>query len=334
MTDLSRRLLLGAALASLSGCAPLVMRPESNGAISGGPRFESDTFISFDGARLPLSSWTPSGPVRRVIVALHGMNDYAMAFQDDGPVFAAQGVATYAYDQRGFGRGPHRGLWAGRDLLAADLKAAVQAARRAHPGVPVTVLGHSMGGAVAISAFADKDPPEADGLVLAAPAIWGWNAQPPLNRVALWLSAHVTPGAHLSPPAWVARKYQSSDNIPVLIRMGRDPNLLFTTRIDAVYGLVGLMQAATDRIGAVRAPVLYLYGANDRFVPREPTMATVERLKPSDRSSYYPDGWHLLLRDLHGDRVRGDILAWLDNHAAALPSGSRSIPEGLRPPAR
>ena len=236
MTDLSRRLVLGAALAGLSGCAPLVLRPETNAGVSDAPRFDGDAFISFDGAHLPLSRWAPEGPVRRVIVALHGMNDYAMAFQDDGPVFASRGVATYAYDQRGFGRGPHRGLWAGRDLLTADVKAAVLAARRQHPGIPVTVLGHSMGGAVAISAFADPDPPLADGLILAAPAIWGWSAQPALNRVALWLSAHVTPGAHLSPPAWVARKYQSSDNIPVLIRMGRDPNLLFTTRIDAVYG--------------------------------------------------------------------------------------------------
>lgn len=331
MTAPSRRLVLGAAMASLSGCAPLVLRPEANGVPSGFPRFQGDTFVSFDGAHLPLSSWIPPGQVRRVLVALHGMNDYAMAFQDDGPVFAAQSVATYAYDQRGFGRGPHRGLWAGRELLAADLKSAVQAARRAHPGVPVDVLGHSMGGAVAITAFSDSDPPEADGLVLAAPAIWGWDAQPPLNRIALWLSAHITPGAHLSPPAWVARKYQSSDNIPVLIRMGRDPNLLFSTRVDAVYGLVGLMQDAADRIGSVRAPILYLYGANDRFVPSEPTRAAVRRLKPSDRTAFYPDGWHLLLRDLHGDRVRADILAWLENHQATLPSGSLSIEEGLRP---
>ena len=332
MTDLSRRLVLGAAMASLSGCAPLVLRPEANIGSSDAPIFDSDTFVSFDGARLPLSRWASVGPVRHVIVALHGMNDYAMAFQDDGPVFASKGVAVYAYDQRGFGRGPHRGLWAGQSLLTADLKAAVQAARRLHPGIPVTVLGHSMGGAVAISAFADPDPPEAEGLILAAPAIWGWNAQPPLNRIALWLSAHVTPGAHLSPPAWVARKYQSSDNIPVLIRMGRDPNLLFTTRVDAVYGLVGLMQAAADRIGAVRVPVLYLYGANDRFVPRGPTLRAVQRLKSAHRTAFYPDGWHLLLRDLHGDRVRADILAWLDDHGAALPSGSLSIPEGLRRP--
>lgn len=334
MTEPARRLVLGGALASLCGCAPLVLRPESHGSLSKTPRFEGDAFVSFDGAQLPLSSWTPTGPARRVLIALHGMNDYAMAFEDDGPVFAAQGVATYAYDQRGFGRGPNRGLWAGRDLLTADLKAAVMAARRRHPGAPVSVLGHSMGGAVAICAFADPDPPDADGVILAAPAVWGWRAQPPLNRISLWLSAHLTPGARLSPPAWVARKYQSSDNIPVLIRMGRDPNLLFTTRIDAVYGLVSLMQAAADRIGNVRAPVLYLYGANDRFVPRGATLSAVNRLKPTDRSLFYPDGWHLLLRDLHGDRVRADILAWLDDHHAPPPSGSAPVPEGLKSPAR
>ena len=127
-----------------------------------------------------------------------------------------------------------------------------------------------MGGAVSIAAFASDRPPVADRVILAAPAVWGWREQPVLNRAALWLSAHVAPSWSLTPPEWLVRKVMASDNIPVLIAMGRDRNMLFSTRVDAIYGLMQLMQQADDDLGKVRAPVLYLYGARDQIIPRTP----------------------------------------------------------------
>jgi acylglycerol lipase len=191
------------------------------------------------------------------------------------------------------------------------------------------VLGHSMGGAVAISAFASSSPPRADRLILAAPAVWGWSAQPLQNRLALWLGAHMHPGAHLDPPRWLVRSHLASDNLPMLRRMGRDRNMLFSTRIDVVYGLVGLMQSALDRVGAIRIPTLYLYGAHDNLVPREATLRAVRALRPTDATRFYADGWHLLMRDLRGDLVRGDMLAWLRDPTAAPPSGAPSILSAL-----
>jgi alpha-beta hydrolase superfamily lysophospholipase len=57
-----------------------------------------------------------------VIVALHGMNDYAEAFVLPAPYWAAHGITTYAYDQRGFGRTPSRGVWGGVGLMTEDLR--------------------------------------------------------------------------------------------------------------------------------------------------------------------------------------------------------------------
>ena len=327
-----RAVLAGLAGGGLSACAPLVLKPLAPPATFSGPHFEADALVSFDGARLPLSRWGPDGVPSAVVVAVHGINDYAMAFEGDGQAFAAAGIATYAYDQRGFGRGANRGLWAGERLLTADLKACVAAARQAHPGKPVFVLGHSMGGAVAISAFASPDSPQADGVILAAPAVWGWSAQPLANRLALWLGAHLHPGAHLDPPAWLVRSHLASDNMAMLRKMGRDRNMLFTTRIDVVYGLVGLMQSALDKVGRVRVPVLYLCGAHDNLVPRDATLRAVRALKPTDTSRYYAEGWHLLMRDLKGELVRRDMVAWLRDPASAPPSGAPTILAALTRP--
>jgi alpha-beta hydrolase superfamily lysophospholipase len=324
--------LAGLAGSGLSACAPLVLKALDPPSGFSGPRFEAESLVSFDGTRLPLSHWGPDGQPRAIVVAVHGINDYAGAFEGDGQAFARAGIATYAYDQRGFGRGGNRGLWAGERLLTGDLRACVVAARQAHPGKPVYVLGHSMGGAVSISAFASSDPPAADGLILAAPAVWGWSAQPLANRLALWLGAHLHPGAHLDPPSWIVRHHLASDNMAMLRKMGQDPNMIFTTRIDVVYGLVGLMQSALDKVGKIRLPVLYLYGAHDNLVPRDATLRAVRALKPTDATRYYADGWHLLMRDLKGDDVRGDMVAWLRDPASAPPSGVPTILQALTPP--
>ena len=74
--------------------------------------------------RLPLRRWLPEGKPRAVVLALHGFNDYSNAFADAGPVFAAHGIALYAYDQRGFGAAPAPGRWPGSRRLVDDALAA------------------------------------------------------------------------------------------------------------------------------------------------------------------------------------------------------------------
>ncbi|MFV4649160.1 alpha/beta fold hydrolase, partial [Mycobacterium tuberculosis] len=153
------------------------------------------------------------------------MNDYAEAFSLAAPLWAKAGVTTYAYDQRGFGRSAERGVWGGKALMTQDLRTACALARARHPKAVVAVVGESMGGAVAIAAFASASPPDADRLALVAPAVWGWGEQPLPNNVALWLGAHLAPGRRLVPPAWVTRKIHPTDNIEVLRQMSRDRNL-------------------------------------------------------------------------------------------------------------
>jgi acylglycerol lipase len=257
------------------------------------------------------------------------MGDYGRAFSyGDAAWWASQGVTVYAYDQRGFGRGPHRGIWGGADLMAEDLRTVTVLVRARHPKAVVGVLGHSMGGAVAITAFASDRPPVADRLILAAPAVWGWREQPVSNKLALWLTAHIVPGLRISPPDWLTRKIHASDNIPVLLAMGRDRNMLFDTRVDAIYGLMQLMQQADDDLGQVKAPILYLYGARDEIIPRPATLHAARGLKPTDRSAFYPEGYHLLMRDLQGPKVWADVAAYLREPAAPLPSGAGALPKG------
>ena len=68
-----------------------------------------------------------------MILALHGFNDYSNAFDAPAKLWAKQGIATYAYDQRGFGGAPGRGLWPGSEALATDAVTAGDLAARQIP---------------------------------------------------------------------------------------------------------------------------------------------------------------------------------------------------------
>jgi alpha-beta hydrolase superfamily lysophospholipase len=283
-----------------------------------GPHFDGDRFVSFDGARLGLSKWEAQGAPWAVVIGLHGMNDYARTFEMAGPYFAARGVTTYAYDARGFGRSPGRGLWPGEALMVQDLRAAVAAARARHPGAIIGVVGESMGGAQAMVASAEK--PLADRVVLCSPAVWGWAAQPVVYTLPLWLVAHTMPGKQVSPPRGL--KITPSDNTPMLIAIGRDKNMLFRTRFDAIYGLVGLMDDAAQAAAKQRENTLFLYGAHDQIIPKDAALTAAKRLPKAVRTVLYPQAYHMMLRDLEANIVFDDILAFLRDSDSPLPSGA------------
>ena len=311
-------------LAALNGaCAPRLAPP---GPGPTPPRLAQDNLITADGLELPLRAWLPerSAP-KAVILALHGFNDYSRAFEGPGRYWAARDIATYAYDQRGFGAAPHRGLWAGADAMTGDLNVAAEAIRARHPDVPLVLLGDSMGGAVVLAAVTGPEPPTADGVVLVAPAVWARATMPLSHRVALWLGAHTVPWLKLSGRGL---KIQASDNVEMLRELGRDPLYIKETRIDAIHGLTDLMDMALRGAPRLAVPALLLYGENDEVIPEDPTLrlwqSLPEETRRHQRVALYADGWHMLLRDLQAEVVLGDVVHWIAAPQAPLPSGAEA----------
>lgn len=296
------------------------------------PHFTEREFVAPDGARLPLRKWLPQGPVKAAILALHGFNDYGRAFEIPATTWAARGIATYAYDQRGFGGAPDPGSWAGEGRLAVDAIAALRVLRHAYPGRPVYLLGESMGGAVAILAATGTmrgvaagpqglPRAAADGVILSAPAVWGRATMDLLPKAALFVAVRFFPETVLTGRGLGKR---ISDNDAVLRQMARDPLVIKGTRVDAVYGLVDLMDSALEAAPALDVPLLLMYGARDEVVPRRPIAEFVAHLPAAPRHqrrlAYYPAGYHLLLRDLGGGSVANDIASWIADRRAPLPS--------------
>ena len=320
--------LLCAVLLLAAGCAPTVA---SMGPPVIEPVLTDGHILTADGARLPLRVWKPDGPPAAVLVALHGFNDYSKSFEDPGEFWAEKGLVTYAYDQRGFGESPDHGLWAGTETLVEDLRVATWLVRERHPGIPVYLVGESMGGAVVLTALGSGHPPAVDGVVLAAPAVRGWRALPWYQRAALEFVAHTIPWATATGRGF---KVRPSDNIEMLRALGRDPLVIKETRFDAVYGLVTLMDDALEAAPRLPVPALVLYGNTEDLIPRNGREVLLDAL-PADgdwRLAEYAKGYHMLLRDLNAEQVMADIVAWSADPSAPLPSGEERPDRRLGPP--
>jgi len=328
-------LALAAALALSACAAPYVQPPLTPPSDFAGPVVRDRVLVMSDGARLPYMRWAPG--VREpwaVIVALHGMNDDDASFRLAGPWWAEQGIETWAYDQRGFGAAPGRGVWAGRERMTDDLRQITALARARHPDAIIAVVGESMGGSVAAAAFGSDDPPDADRVVLLAPGVWGWSTQGWLNSAALNIAARMAGSKAVEPPAFIADRIQASSNLLELYRNGRDPMSLLSTRFDTIYGLVDLMETASRRLGLIRAPAILMYGAHDQVVEPGPMRRALEQVPAASplRTAWYPDGWHLLNRDLQAEVVYRDVVAFLRAPDATLPSGAGPVLPELQKP--
>jgi len=289
------------------------------------PQLTEDSFSTRDGLALPLRRWLPEDDKpKAVIVALHGFNDYSNAFADIGPFLAGHGIAVLAYDQRGFGAAPQAGIWPGTDRLTADFRDFLATTRATYPGVPVHALGESMGGGVMMAAWAEA-PYATDSIILVAPAVWGRATMPFYQTAALWLSAHTTPWL---PVSGRGLKRRPSDNTEMLRALGRDPLVIKETRIDAVWGITNLMDAALAGANEFDAQSLILYGANDDIIPARATLEMLADLPPphsTRKVAIYDAGFHMLLRDLEAETAWRDILTWLDDPEVSLPSGADAV---------
>ncbi len=348
-----------AVLVLLSACAPLQQTALALDTAPA-PGFSGAWFTSFDGARLGLDIYRArasahgAGPCDDgagidldtvpsasacaaaaevygaepdvVIIAVHGMNDYAGAFIDAGEWWSANGATVYAYDQRGFGRSPGWMIWPSHAVMRKDLETAVEIARARHPAAKIAVVGESMGAAVSVTTFAGLGATQPDALILSGPGFRGWGALPLLYSASLWVASHVRPDWVVVPPDGV--RIVATDNNRKLREMWFNPLVQKSNRIDSVFGVVSIMEEADQMIPRLpdRVPTLMLYGGKDEMIPVEGVQRATAKMPSHVRTAYYVDGYHMLMNDLQADKVWGDILAFVRNPESSLPSGAPPLP--------
>ncbi|PYD49307.1 lysophospholipase [Novacetimonas pomaceti] len=315
------RLLYPAFLMLLAGCAthdaPTPVPPPRHAGL--GRVVPPDRVMDVPGTGpVPMRVWrAPAGGQKAVVLALHGFNDSRDAWERPGPVLAARGITVYAPDQPGFGAMPDRGGWRGTDAMVAAARAEATMIHDENPGVPLYVMGESMGGALAVCMSAEGGTPDVAGYILLAPAVWdlGAGTDATLNAMAAIAPQWRVTGREL--PVHVT----ASDDLLALARLYYDPLTLRATRMPALAGLAELMHRAAHEVGRMHGPVLAVYGGRDQLVPARAMTRAWRHLPQGARRDFIPAGYHLLLRGREAEKVTRDIISWIEQPDAFLPSG-------------
>ena len=187
-------------------------------------------------------------------------------------------------------------------------------------------MGDSMGGAIAMMVMAEGQEGLVDGAILVSPALVGWRVASAWEAFGLRVAAHVVPWFEVSTDGL---DNDLSDNESMLRALRQDPLVQSRSRIDNIYGLVEMMDAAWGSAEEIRGPLLVLYGAHDTVIPCSVVREVYDRLpfdNPSQRRlAVYANGWHMLLRDLQAEAVWKDVTAWIGNRNSPLPSGAEVL---------
>ena len=268
------------------------------------------TSAGIGGLDLQAQAWLPNGNVRSVIVLAHGLGEHSGRYAALAATLVAQGFAVYAVDHRGHGRSPGPRANIERfDHLVSDFCAFAGRASRQHPGAPMFLLGHSMGGAVAF-AGALRLQGTLRGLVLSAPAL-GTDAAPSSGRklLARTLSV-VAPNAGLMrlPPSAISRD-------PAVVRAYEADPLVHHGAIPArtLVELLGAMDRFPRQAPTLRLPTLALHGTADSLVPVAGVRPVYQALDAGKRTVRYYDGlFHEVFNEPERAQVIADTLQWLE----------------------
>ena len=139
---------------------------------SSGKDAQNDAAASASANMAPCIQWTnPLGKPRFALLCIHGLGLYSKSYENFGKRISRHGAAVYAIDVRGFGSWMQAQGKAQLDFKGClqDIKTALDSIHAAQPGLPVFLLGESMGGAIALRA-ASMYPESIDGLISSVPA--------------------------------------------------------------------------------------------------------------------------------------------------------------------
>jgi alpha-beta hydrolase superfamily lysophospholipase len=277
-----------------------------------------------DGLELHWRGWQPANPAG-VVVIVHGLAEHGGRYRETAEAFEARGWAVYAGDLRGHGLSPDP---AGTTRVHVnrftdyflDVDAFVTLATARHPGLPLFLLGHSMGGLITISYVLDR-PAGLAGAVISSPALGTHPEYSPPRLLRLLVSVLDRLAPRLRFPSDLDTAAISRDPAVVTAYL-EDP--LVSDKVSARWyaEIMRAMGRAHDNAGTLQIPVLLMQSGADRLVdPAAP--ARWAQAAPAGKVELveWKGLYHEMFNEPEKHQVRARTLDWLRQRMAPPPAG-------------
>lgn len=249
--------------------------------------------------RIAVHRWSAPRP-RFVVLLAHGYGEHAGRYAHVAERLLAEGAAVYAPDFQGHGASDgERARFETVNDLVDELASTYDAARRAHPGLPAVLVGHSLGGLTA-TRFVQRESPELAALVLSGPVVGGNPQVEALLTLDPLPEVPIDPSILSRDPA-VGEAYAKDE----LVYHGP----FHRETLEAIFAAVREV-AAGPGFGAL--PTLWIHGEGDALAPLDVTREAVRRLSGSDFEEHvYAGAQHEVLNEINRDEVLDDVIGFL-----------------------
>ncbi|KRH99613.1 alpha/beta hydrolase [Curvibacter sp. PAE-UM] len=275
------------------------------------PESTLTTFVAADGDNLAIQDWPldPGTPLRGVVLLVHGLGEHAGRYDELARRLNSWGFAVRGYDQYGHGEsGGVRGGLPSDNRLVEDLADVLSSTRkRMDAGLPLILLGHSMGGLVAARLVA-LGLARVDGLVLSSPAF-----DPGLNAIQQLLLAvlpSIAPNLRVRnglDPTWISHD-------PKVVQAYRHDKLIHDRISGRLARFIADGGAAT--LGAAplwQVPTLLLYAGADKLVSPRGSAAFAQAAPARVVTAHCFEGlYHEIFNELEREPVYARLQQWLD----------------------
>ncbi|HYZ82484.1 MAG TPA: alpha/beta hydrolase [Solirubrobacteraceae bacterium] len=266
------------------------------------------SFAGSRGRRIFWHAWTPGGVVRGVVVLVHGAGEHSGRYGHVVSRLVAEGYAVHALDHRGHGRsdGP-RAFIEDLDHAVADVDTLVDRAAAAQPGLPVFMLGHSLGVLISVR-YALAHQERLAGLILsgALAAIY------PVPRALELVGRAASVLAPRAPLIAIDASLVSRD--PAVVEAYRADPLVHHGKLPArtAAQIADAVASLPETVGAITVPALILYGTADGLCPPAGSEMLAQRIGSAELTVKAYEGlFHEILNEPERDAVLDDIVAWL-----------------------
>ncbi len=271
----------------------------------------SGLFEGSGGLSLYWQAWLPDEHARAAVLVAHGLAEHSGRYAHLAEHLVAHGYSVSALDHRGHGRSQgHRAQLGRMDYVVEDLHRFADLVCSEHQGIPLFLLGHSLGGEIAL-AYAVRYQSELSGLVLSGPTVL-FEGVSDLQRRAAAILSRLAPGF---PMLRLDSAAVSRD--PEVVRAYDADPLNYRGKIP-VRTAVEMVQTARELaagLASLRLPILLLHGTEDRLVPAAASRFVHDRVSSPDRTLRLYNGlYHEVFNEPEREQVLGELSGWLDRH--------------------
>lgn len=249
------------------------------------------------GAPLAVRTWTASNPGWIALVA-HGYGEHSGRYQWFAEQLVGARAVVCAPDHVGHGRSPgERVLISDADTVVADLEEVRKDVCAAHPGLPVVLVGHSLGGMFAVR-YGQLHQQHVAAVVLSAPVLGTWHVLDLLEDAEI-------PDTPIDPDT-LSRDPQVGQDYVADPLVWHGPFKRTTLRA---------IDECLQRINegpALERPTLWLHGDDDELVPEADTRTGIDRIRGREFHEHiYPGARHELFNETNRSEVVNDLLTFV-----------------------